>query len=192
MRLWKRVKLCGDHNSVISFQIRLLCRLYLQLMSCWQQLLMIILIRECLKRWVVGGFSVEKFPSKLALLLILHPIVVVIKGTSVEVRLLRLNVLNSVVLRNGTIVVNGLCSFSHLESINQTQLHLILFLLLSEVFKLSSKHASHHVPLKAVDVTASGLELSHHLFDLAVSDQTNHSILVFHESHWIVIIIIRI
>jgi hypothetical protein len=76
------------------------------------------------------------------------------------------------------------------ESFYQTEAFLVLLLQLGKVLKLPSKHAPHHVLFQIVYVAI--LKLVHHLLNLSVCNESDHWVLVFHQPHWVIVVIVRI
>ena len=65
---------------------------------------------------------------------------------------------------------------------------MVFVLLFPEVFELPSEHAPHHVLFHLVYFVA--LELFHHSLDLAEGNQSHQRILVLHQPHWFVDILV--
>ena len=64
----------------------------------------------------------------------------------------------------------------------------LLLLKLCEVFELAAVHTPHHVPLKIVDLRV--FKLAHHLLDFPIGNQPHHRVLVLHQPHRIVVVVI--
>ena len=88
------------------------------------------------------------------------------------------------------LVPSSLFTCSLLKTIKKRDILLILFLQLGEILEFATEHTPHHVLLKVIDIGV--LELHHHLFNFAIGYQAHHGVLVLHQAHWIVVVIIRI
>ena len=80
--------------------------------------------------------------------------------------------------------------FSFFEPVYQTDALLVLLLQLGKVLKLPSKHTPHHILFQIVYVAI--LELVHHLFHLSVCNEPDHWVLVFHQPHWVIVVIVGV
>jgi hypothetical protein len=66
-----------------------------------------------------------------------------------------------------------------LDSIKQRYVLLVVLNGFDEIFELAAEHAPHHLAFEGVYVLAD--ELLHHLLDLAIGNEPNKGVLVFHQ-----------